>query len=38
SPAKIMGIESQGMILAANSDGKLELPFIQDLPVGSVIS
>ena len=38
APAKIMGIESQGMILAASSDAMLELPTIQDLPPGSVVS
>ncbi len=37
-PAKIMGIESEGMILAAESFGKLELPSIQDLPAGSIVS
>ncbi|MCH9632530.1 MAG: Methionine--tRNA ligase [Chlamydiae bacterium] len=37
-PAKIMGIESQGMILAA-SDGKmLEMPLIENLPSGSRVS
>lgn len=37
-PAKIMGIESQGMILAA-SDGKLlEVPLIEQLPSGSKVS
>jgi methionyl-tRNA synthetase len=38
APAKIMGIESQGMILAASQDAKLELPQIQHLEPGSVIS
>jgi len=37
-PAKIMGIESQGMILAASLDKDLELPQIQKLPPGSVVS
>ncbi|MBN2479687.1 MAG: methionine--tRNA ligase [Parachlamydiales bacterium] len=37
-PAKIMGIESQGMILAAGEDDdKLELPFIQSLEPGSIV-
>lgn len=38
APATIMGIESQGMALAAHADGRLELPQIQDLPPGSVVS
>lgn len=33
-PAKLMGIESQGMILAASRDGQLEVPFV-DMPAGS---
>lgn len=33
-PAKLMGIESQGMILAASQDGKLQVPFV-DMPAGS---
>lgn len=37
-PAKIMGIESQGMILAANQQAKLELPQIQHLEPGAVIN
>lgn len=37
-PAKLMGIESQGMILAANDGSSLEVVGIQDLPVGSVVS
>ncbi len=37
-PAKLMGVESQGMLLAG-SDGKLlELPLIDKLPPGSKIS
>lgn len=36
-PAKIMGIESQGMILAAEAEDKLELPTVSSLPVGSKI-
>ncbi len=38
APAKIMGIESQGMVLAAGDDAKLELPQIQDLAPGSSVS
>jgi methionyl-tRNA synthetase len=38
APAKIMGIESQGMVLAAGEDAKLELPQIQDLAPGSSVS
>jgi methionyl-tRNA synthetase len=37
-PATIMGIESQGMILAAHFDASLELPQIQNLPPGSAVS
>ncbi len=37
APAKLMGIESQGMVLAAGGDGRLELPEIQHLPPGSPI-
>lgn len=37
-PATIMGIESQGMILAASLESNLELPHIQNLPPGSVVS
>lgn len=33
-PAKLMGIESQGMILAASLDGKLVIPTV-DMPAGS---
>lgn len=33
-PAKLMGIESQGMILAASKDGSLKVPFV-DMPAGS---
>ena len=38
TPATIMGIESQGMILAAHFDTLLELPQIQNLPPGSTVS
>lgn len=38
TPAKIMGVESQGMILAGALDKMLELPFLQELPPGSSIS
>jgi methionyl-tRNA synthetase len=37
TPATIMGIESQGMVLAAGHGQLLELPHIQDLPAGSVV-
>jgi len=37
-PAKLMGIESQGMVLAASFEKELKLPEIQDLPAGSIIS
>lgn len=38
APATIMGIPSQGMILAAGHNSLLELPQIQDLPPGAVVS
>jgi methionyl-tRNA synthetase len=38
APATIMGIESQGMILAASLDSQLELPEIQQLLPGSSVS
>lgn len=37
-PAKLMGIESQGMILAAHSKEGLELVSIKDQPAGSIVS
>lgn len=37
-PTKIMGIESQGMILAATFDNQLELPFVQNISAGSIVS
>jgi len=37
-PATIMGIESQGMVLAAHADNGLELPQIQHLAPGTVVS
>ncbi len=38
APATIMGIESQGMVLAASLDANLELPQIGNLPPGSQVS
>jgi methionyl-tRNA synthetase len=38
APATIMGIESQGMILAAGHEQLLELAQIQHLPPGSVVA
>ena len=38
SPATIMGIESQGMILAASHGERLELPTVKDLPPGSCVT
>lgn len=35
-PAKLMGITSEGMILAASKDGKLSVPFV-DMPAGSKV-
>jgi methionyl-tRNA synthetase len=37
-PAKVMGIESQGMLLIAGSDTVLELLEVETLPPGSTIS
>lgn len=37
-PATLMGIESQGMILAAKADTLLEVPHIQHLPPGSTVA
>ncbi|NGX33123.1 MAG: Methionine--tRNA ligase [Candidatus Anoxychlamydiales bacterium] len=38
-PAKLMGIESQGMILACGEqDDDLEIPFIKDKEIGSIVS
>ena len=37
-PATILGVESQGMILAASLNGELELPSLQKLTPGSVVS
>lgn len=37
-PAKLMGIESQGMILAATLDGALEVLTLQDIPLGASVS
>lgn len=37
-PAKIMGIESQGMILAASLGATLELLTLADIPVGAKVS
>lgn len=38
APIKMMGIESQGMVLAAHVDDSLELPQVQNLPPGAVVS
>ncbi len=38
APATIMGIESQGMVLAASLESSLELPQIQNLAPGSSVS
>jgi methionyl-tRNA synthetase len=38
APATIMGIESQGMVLAASLDSQLELPQIQNLAPGSTVA
>lgn len=38
APATIMGIESQGMVLAAHQEALLELPKVDQLAPGSVVS
>jgi len=38
NPATLMGIQSQGMVLAGLNDGTLEVASIQHLPNGSVVS
>jgi methionyl-tRNA synthetase len=38
APATLMGIESQGMILAAGIGSDLELPIIQHLPAGATVA
>jgi methionyl-tRNA synthetase len=38
APATIMGIESQGMLLAGSLDSQLELPQVQNLAPGSIVS
>ncbi len=37
-PSHILGIESQGMILAGSLDAQLELVTVQELPVGAEVS
>lgn len=37
-PAKLMGIQSEGMLLAGSLDGALELLSVQNLPAGSCIT
>lgn len=37
-PATLMGVQSQGMVLAANFGSNLEVASIQNLPNGSVVS
>ena len=37
-PAKLMGIQSEGMILAASHDDSLELASVDSLPAGAVVS
>jgi methionyl-tRNA synthetase len=36
-PAKMMGIESQGMLLAGSSESDLEVLFVENLPPGSPV-
>jgi methionyl-tRNA synthetase len=38
APATLLGIESQGMILAASLGSELELPMIQNLAPGSTVA
>jgi methionyl-tRNA synthetase len=37
-PASLMGVESQGMVLAGSLDAALELVTLQHLPAGATIS
>ena len=37
APAKLRGVESQGMILAGSEDKKIEVLNVNDLPVGSIV-
>ena len=37
-PSKIMGVESQGMVLTGSIDASLELVTLQELPAGAQIS
>jgi methionyl-tRNA synthetase len=37
-PAKLMGVESEGMILCGESGEKLEILTLSDIPPGSVVS
>lgn len=37
-PAKLMGIESQGMLLAGSIDASLELVSVENLPAGACVS
>ena len=37
-PAKLMGVESQGMLLAVSIEGGLELPYLQDALPGDQLS
>lgn len=37
-PATLMGVQSQGMILAGSLDTSLEIPFVADLPPGSTVT
>lgn len=37
-PAKLMGIESQGMLLAGSLDAALELVTVENLPAGSTVT
>ena len=36
-PAKLMGIESQGMVLSASLDQALEVASLQDIPIGAEV-
>ena len=38
NPAKLCGVESNGMILAAQSDGQVKVIFVDDMTAGSKIS
>ena len=37
-PTKIMGIQSEGMLLVGSTNSEMEIPSFDRLPLGSIIS